>query len=103
MTLKEILHDYGIDLAIIVAGVMGGFVAMSSKKGVGFWGKVASVVSGGAVANYLTPLIADWLDWSNSSRYGLAFLLGFMGLKAVELIIIKFKDNLNIDEDDKEV
>lgn len=80
----------GINLATMVAGSIGAFVSSGEKK-LGFWGKLTAIVSGGAVAHYLTPLIIDWTPLSEGSKYGFAFLLGFGGLEGVKWIILTIK------------
>ncbi len=35
-------------------------------------------------ANYLTPLVGKWLGLTDDLLYGVAFLLGYGGLKGVE-------------------
>jgi hypothetical protein len=37
-------------------------------------------------ATYLTPLVIDFLPNPTSSQYAVAFVLGFLGLRGVELI-----------------
>ena len=90
--IKEILKDLGINLPLILAGTIGGFVKTGAEKELGWQGRLTAVLSGGAIANYLTPFVVGWLDFSESSQYGFAFLLGFLGLKGVEWIILKFQN-----------
>lgn len=94
---KIFLKYFGIDVALIVAGIMGSLVQVGGKEELGFFSKLTVLISGGAIANYLTPLMIDWLKWSESSRYGFGFLLGFMGLKGVEWIIRSLQKKLGYD------
>lgn len=87
----KVLEYFGINVAIMFAGAVGSFVSMGQKKNLGFWGRFTSIVSGGAVAHYLTPLVIGWMDLSEGSKYGFAFLLGFSGLEGVKWIIVTLK------------
>ena len=91
-----------MDLALFIAGFMGSLVQIGGKTNLGFWGKFTAIMSGGAIANYLTPVLVSLFDWSASSRYGFGFLLGFMGLKGVEVVIKAIKSRLNVDTKEKE-
>ena len=53
------LDDFGIHLALVVAGMFGAFVMMGKKEELNFWQKLVSILSGGGVANYITPLVFD--------------------------------------------
>lgn len=77
----------GFELGLILAGLAGAFVNLTKSKKLTFVERVVVVVSGGLTANYLTPVLLNFLDANNSIKYGLAFILGYMGLKAVEYLI----------------
>lgn len=89
--IERALDDLGISLPLIVAGVMGGFVKTGNEKRLTLKARIFSILSGGAIANYLTPLVLDWARISEASKYGFAFILGFSGLKGVEFIILKIQ------------
>ena len=99
----KFLEYFGINVAIMFAGAIGSFVSMGQKKNLGFAGRFTAIVSGGAVAHYLTPLVIGWMDLSEGSKYGFAFLLGFSGLEGVKWLIITLKAKyLKIDEKDED-
>lgn len=87
----QFLEDLGIHIALIIAGIFGSILSIGNKKELTGWQKVLTVVSGGAIANYLTPIVCSWVNIGESTRYGFAFLLGFSGLEGVKWIIIKIK------------
>jgi len=90
MTLKEA----GIDIGMAIAGLFGA-VLMSSKSSAQNTGRtIISLVGGAASANYVTPLIlhVTHLDSDPSYTYSIAFLLGFAGLRAIEVISSRFLD-----------
>lgn len=77
----------GFEVFLMIAGFMGALVNVSRDKNLTVVEKGLTVVSGGLIANYLTPLILDWIKAGDSARYGLAFIMGYMGLKSVEFAI----------------
>lgn len=91
--IKEIEHAFkiiGFHLSLIIAGIAGAFVSNSIKK-LSIMERAFSVISGGLIANYVTPVIVDLMNLSISTSNGIAFLMGYMGLKAVELVIERIK------------
>jgi hypothetical protein len=93
--LKVLLENLGINIALILAGIFGSIVSMGNKKGLSLWERVVAWLSGGAIANYITPIIISTLNISESTKYGFAFLLGFSGLEGVKWLIITFKNKYN--------
>ena len=52
---------------------------------------VLSIFGGMAAANYLTPIMTDLLNLKEAKlQNGLAFIVGFLGLKLVEILSNKF-------------
>lgn len=87
----EFLEELGIHVALIIAGFFGSLLAMGNKKELNGWQKVTALISGGAIANYLTPILFEYIKINQSTQYGFAFLLGFSGLEGVKWIILKIK------------
>jgi len=85
------LEDFGIHISLIIAGVFGSLLSLEDKQGLNAWQKIVVFLSGGAIANYITPLLIDWLDVNDSVIFGMAFILGFSGLKGLKLIILYIK------------
>ena len=81
----EILKAGGINVVLFIAGFVGGLSSVDRKNNLTWLQKATSLLSGGFSANYLTPLIGDWLNLKESSLYGVAFLVGYGGLKFIEL------------------
>lgn len=83
----KLLETIGIDKVLLLAGIAGGFVSLTSKpKGMTRLQQIGTVISGGLTANYLTPLVAEWWSGSDHTVYGLAFVLGYSGMKSIEII-----------------
>jgi hypothetical protein len=62
---------------------------------------VAGTVTGTFCATFLTPLTAHAIGWSDepAKTTGLAFLLGCMGMEAVELMLIRVRKTLGTEGD----
>lgn len=86
------LDDYGIHVALILSGMFGAFVMMGKKDELTFWQRFVAIISGGAIANYLTPLVFKFLNLPADIQYGLGFLLGYGGLESVKWLMFKFKE-----------
>ncbi|MFP9114936.1 hypothetical protein ACLI1A_13450 [Flavobacterium sp. RHBU_3] len=90
-----LLKYFGLEAPFIIAGLAGGITFISKNSSLSKWQKFLSVVSGGFAANYLTPIVAEWMDLTDKVLYGIAFLLGYGGLKSIEWIFLIFSGNLN--------
>ena len=88
------LKDFGIDVVVFVAGVGGGITMLTKSTKLTKLQKFTTVVSGGLTANYLTPVVAEWLSLSDKALYGIAFLLGYGGLKSVETIYLAMHEQI---------
>jgi len=85
------LKQEGIDVGLAIAGLAGS-VLMSSKTAAASLPKtLASLLGGAASANYVTPLVLKvaHLDGEPQYAFAAAFLLGFCGLRGVEIIVGK--------------
>lgn len=79
------LKDYGIDVGLLVSGLFGAILLTSKGSATNITRTVSSLVGGAASANYLTPVVVAIANLDNSHYlYGIAFLLGFLGLKGIE-------------------
>ena len=97
--ITDFLENVGIHIALIIAGVFGSVLSLGNKQKLSTFQKVTAIISGGAVANYLTPVLSEWIDLNDSSKYGFAFMLGFSGLESVKWILIKIKSK-HIDKEE---
>jgi hypothetical protein len=88
------LKSISIDIALIVAGTFGGMLNLNKESKQTVWQKFIAVASGGACANYITPVFISFLHIGDSTKFGIAFIVGYMGLKSVELTIGKIKNKL---------
>lgn len=81
------LKEYGIDIGLLVSGLFGAVLLTSKGSAMNITRTLSSLVGGAASANYITPIVMHLASLDNSKyQYGIAFLLGFLGLRGVELI-----------------
>lgn len=79
------LKDYGIDVGLLVSGLFGAILLTSKGSAMNLTRTISSLLGGAASANYLTPVVVTIANLDNSHyHYGIAFLLGFLGLKGIE-------------------
>lgn len=79
--------EFGIELVLFLAGLLGAFVNMAKTKNLTMFERFTAVLSGGIIANYVTPIFINILNLKPSVSNGMAFIVGYMGLKAVEYTI----------------
>lgn len=96
------LKSIGIEVAFMIAGVMGGVMNLNKEKKKTLGEKIISIISGGAVANYLTPVIVGFLNISDNAKFGIAFVVGYLGLKSVEMVIEKVQEKMKPKKADPE-
>lgn len=101
MEFYKLLENLGINIALIIAGIFGSIVSMGNKKGLTIPERIVAWLSGGAIANYVTPVIISMLNISESSMYGFAFLLGFSGLEGVKWLILTFKNKYSKENEEE--
>jgi hypothetical protein len=94
------LKNNGIDPSLFLAGAMGGFVKNGSERELSVWERIFIICSGAASATYLTPLIASLVGWNNEHLYGLAFVVGYLGLSLVEVLAHIVHKKMNKDKKD---
>lgn len=86
--MKFDLTQFGINIGLVISGFFGSLI--TARKGRSLKEQVVSVVGGTMGANYLTPLVLNWMSLPDSAGHGAAFLIGFGGLKTIEVLFEKF-------------
>lgn len=98
--MREFFASLGIQISLLIAGFAGGLVSINKEKKLSLWGKVMVIISGGFIATYITPVFFMLFKFQDErAKYGIAFVIGYMGLKAIELLVSKFTKKLD-DEND---
>ena len=80
--------DYGIDAGLLMAGFFGALILALTTKNQTPGKAIMSILAGAICANYLTPVALNFMpDYiQNNGKYGTAFVMGFIGLKVLEII-----------------
>lgn len=85
------LKEYGIDVGLLMSGLFGAILLTSKESAMNLTRTISSLVGGAASANYITPVVVSVAKLDNNHyHYGVAFLLGFLGLKGIEYFSRKF-------------
>jgi len=86
----QYLKNIGIDVGLLTSGLFGAILLLSKNAAEDLRTTILSLIGGAASANYMTPIILDLFKINTpNANYGIAFLLGFLGLKGVELVTEK--------------
>jgi len=100
--IEAFLIRYGIDIGFLVSGFFGALLLVSKNSAQKLSTTIASILAGTACANYLTPVVMSILPQGvqTNGKYAVAFVMGFMGLKGLELVLEKWF-NKNIKDVEK--
>ena len=89
--MRELLNEIGLNIGLIVSGFFGSLLTLKENKKRTFGTTMISIATGVGSANYLTPIIVDTLNiHADNFKFGIAFLLGYLGLSGIEYAINKF-------------
>lgn len=84
------LKQYGIDVGLLISGLFGSILLTSKDSAMNLARTVSSLIGGAASANYITPIVINITKLDETHyHYGIAFLLGFLGLKGIEFFSSK--------------
>ena len=84
-----------IDINTLLAGFIGAVIGTDWNKIKSITQGTITVLSGTASAIYLTPLVAKQLGWDQPHQMiGLSFLLGTLGLRAVQAFNLLIENTL---------
>jgi hypothetical protein len=84
--MKEFLESIGVNIGIALAGLFGSLIMLGKNSSVNLKTTLFAIITGVSSANYITPIVSDMINISNQYQMGVAFILGFLGLKGVEKI-----------------
>ena len=89
------LQEIGINAGLVVSGLFGSLLTIKKGDASKLSSIVVSMTTGIGSANYITPIVVDALGVTNNNlTFGIAFILGFLGLRGIELVIEKFAPQL---------
>ena len=85
------MKEIGITISFLISGLFGAILMASKNTQTSIKSTILSIFGGMAAANYLTPIMTDLLNLNEAKlQNGLAFIVGFLGLKLVEILSNKF-------------
>lgn len=99
--MKYLLQEIGINIGISVAGLFGSLILIGKQAALQWKTSIFSIVTGVASANYITPIVVDVARIDVKYQMSIAFILGFLGLKGVELISGKLTKTIKHDNLDQ--
>jgi hypothetical protein len=91
MTTLDALKYVGIEAPAFIAGASGAITFLSKPNKMSYTQRFLVVLSGGLAANYIPPLLNEFIHFGDNVRGGVCFIVGYAGLKGVELLIGVFK------------
>ena len=85
------MKEIGITISFLISGLFGAILMASKNTQSSMRSTILSIFGGMAAANYLTPIMIELLNLKEAKlQNGLAFIVGFLGLKLVEILSNKF-------------
>jgi len=90
------MKEIGITISFLISGLFGAILMASKNSQTSVKSTILSIFGGMAAANYLTPIMVELLNLNEAKlQNGLAFIVGFLGLKLVEIISEKFLEKID--------
>lgn len=93
--MKQIIEQLGINIAISIAGLFGSLLMIGKNSAQNWRTTIFSMLTGVACANYITPILLDITKIDIKYQVSVGFVIGFLGLRSVELISKKFIEEKN--------
>jgi hypothetical protein len=90
-------EDLGINLGLSIAGFFGSLLVIGKNEIKDARATILAMFGGVASANYLTPIVCDLASITKiNHQFSVAFIMGFLGLRGVEKLILKLITIKNI-------
>lgn len=84
--MKEFFESIGVNIGIALAGMFGSLIMLGKNSSANLRTTLFAIITGVSSANYITPIVSNMINISEQYQMGVAFILGFLGLKGVEKI-----------------
>lgn len=95
MSEVNFLQEVGINAGLVVSGLFGSLLTIKKGDATKLSSIAISITTGIGSANYITPIVVDSLGVTNHNlTFGIAFILGFLGLRGIEMVIEKIAPQL---------
>lgn len=89
--IKRFLEDLGLSITIFIAGAFGSWISLKEKSQLKWWERISFIIAGAIIANYITPLLLEFIEMPTSFELGWAFMCGYLGYEAVMALGIRIK------------
>lgn len=73
----------GLKWVPLAAGFIGALISLKFIEGLTLWQRATTVIAGGVVSAYLTPLTVTWLELTPKMEGPIGFLGGLFGMSLV--------------------
>lgn len=98
----NVFEETGVKVGFFVAGCLGALSSFLKPQKLSRWQRALTFFSGGFSAMYLTPILIMPLEAVHEIGYsgelGAAYLVGYSGLKSIELAIVQIKKRFKVKE-----
>jgi len=84
--MKDFFESIGVNIGIALAGMFGSLIMLGKNSSANLRTTLFAIITGVSSANYITPIVSNMINISEQYQMGVAFILGFLGLKGVEKI-----------------
>jgi len=83
------LLRFGLDLTFLIPGFFGALFLSLKKKKQKLSKTITCIIGGMLCANFMTPIILNFAPESlqEKGKYGVAFMMGYIGLNGLEHLI----------------
>ncbi|CAL2104481.1 conserved membrane protein of unknown function [Tenacibaculum sp. 190130A14a] len=92
MQIIDLLESYGIKIGLLITGTLSGLIGTKIQEKTGFFNYMFGAFCGASCSTYLTPMLVDYLNLSQSSSYGVGFLIGLVSMNLASRFIEISKD-----------
>ena len=89
------IEETGFKIGLFLAGLVGAATSLLKPHKLSIYQRVFTILAGGGAAIYLTPVfiapVENFHEIGHSGELASAYLIGYSGLKSIELAIVQVK------------
>lgn len=104
--MREALKEIGIDMALAITGFLGSMAMLATRiikrRKVDWLFALASIFVGILTASYVTPIVLIFTRIEGSAQYGVAYICGYAGHRAIDAIWERYERTINVDKNEDE-
>jgi hypothetical protein len=82
----EFFRHLGLEFGTYIAGAAGSYVMTRRDKTKTFVEKLGAIAAGGLIANYMSPIVANIINFPEGMQYPVGFIVGTMGVDAIKYV-----------------